>query len=68
LPEESLVRVEVPYDIQEVKERDPAAARRWREATRRAFQSYFERGYLVLAFGFDASGERAFYRMGRAST
>jgi predicted GNAT superfamily acetyltransferase len=35
----------IPAQIHELKERDEVAARRWREHTRAAFETYFGRGY-----------------------
>lgn len=43
----TVVRVEVPTDIQGVKESEPEAASEWREATRRAFRHYLDAGYGV---------------------
>lgn len=45
LPDAPAVRIEVPGDIQQVKEETPDMARRWRECTRRAFLGYMERGH-----------------------
>jgi predicted GNAT superfamily acetyltransferase len=41
------VRIRIPADIQALKARDPEAAGRWREVTRRAFEAYLCRGYEV---------------------
>jgi len=41
------VWLRVPGDIQTLKARDPAAARRWREETRAAFEAYLARDYEV---------------------
>lgn len=41
------VWLRVPGDIQTLKTRDPDAARRWREATRAAFEAYLARDYEV---------------------
>jgi predicted GNAT superfamily acetyltransferase len=50
------VRIEVPARIQEFKEAAPERALAWRLGTRRAFQEYLRRGYLVTAFWRDAAG------------
>ena len=50
LPRAAAVRVAVPADIHLVRQRSPAAARRWRESTRHAITSYLDRGYAVAAF------------------
>lgn len=43
----AVVRIEVPRDIQKLKEETPDAAEEWREATRRAFRHYLNGGYGV---------------------
>jgi predicted GNAT superfamily acetyltransferase len=57
------VRVEIPVDIQAVKNDQPDLAAAWRASTRRAFLHYFERGYRVTAYLRDASSgtDRRFY-------
>lgn len=42
--------IEIPYDINGLKERDPEAGLEWREATRAAFQSALEAGFTVTDF------------------
>jgi predicted GNAT superfamily acetyltransferase len=42
------LRLRIPADIQALKAADPAAARRWREWTRPAFEAYLGRGYEVV--------------------
>lgn len=39
--------IEIPHDITALKQRDPQAAIRWREATRAAFLAALEKGFLV---------------------
>jgi len=56
LPEAPRVRIEVPARIQEFKDAEPERALAWRLGTRRAFQEYMARGYLVTAFWRDAAG------------
>lgn len=45
-----VVAVEIPADVNEIMRRDPALARRWREATRGAFRVALEAGYVVEEF------------------
>ena len=59
LPPVPHVRVEIPIDIQAVKNDQPDTAPAWRASTRRAFEHYFERGYRVTAYLRD--GNRRFY-------
>jgi predicted GNAT superfamily acetyltransferase len=64
LPDAAVVRVAVPPDIQALKTQDPAAALAWRAATRRAFEHYFARGYVVA--GFERRGrDSVAYRLER---
>jgi predicted GNAT superfamily acetyltransferase len=44
------VLIEIPGDIGPLQQHDPALARAWREATRRAFTSALASGYLVEEF------------------
>jgi predicted GNAT superfamily acetyltransferase len=49
-PEARRVHLEVPARIGDVKSRGPAEAARWQSATRRAFQSAFEGGFVAVGF------------------
>ena len=44
----SVLRVEIPADIQAVKQVDMARAMEWRLKTRQIFETYFERGYQTV--------------------
>jgi hypothetical protein len=59
LPDSQWVRVEIPADIQGVKQQNPDLAAAWRRSTRRAFLHYFARGYRVTTYLRD--GNRRFY-------
>jgi predicted GNAT superfamily acetyltransferase len=59
LPEAPRVRVEIPADIQAVKNERPDDAAAWRSSTRRAFLHFFDCGWRVTAYLRD--GERRFY-------
>ena len=61
LPHERRVRVEIPYDIQQVKAADPEAGARWRQATRHALEGYLEAGYTVRGLLLDRDDQRCFY-------
>ena len=50
------VGVRIPRDITALTPTDPAASRRWRFATRRAFQHYLQQDYHVRGFVADARG------------
>jgi predicted GNAT superfamily acetyltransferase len=55
------VRIEVPADVQAVKEAHPEEGRAWRMSTRRAFEFYLGRDYRVEAFFRDPETGRCFY-------
>jgi chorismate synthase len=55
------VRVEVPPDIEAIAAADGRAALAWRQSTRRAFRTLFERGYAVTAFTRAPATGRCFY-------
>lgn len=50
------VAIAVPPDIQELKQRDPAAALGWRDSTRRALEHYLSHGYAVRGFRRGSAG------------
>ena len=50
LPADSCVRVAAPADIDGIKEADPACARAWQQAQRRALTWYLANGYRVSGF------------------
>ena len=49
------VRIDVPIDIHDINEREPALARDWRARTRAAFQERLQQGYLVVDFVREAT-------------
>ncbi len=57
------IGLEIPRDIQSLKQRSPALARRWRARTRSALQHYLAGGYRITHF--DSSGGRSFYVLSR---
>jgi predicted GNAT superfamily acetyltransferase len=63
LPDLPAVAVAVPTDVQALKQRDPAAALRWRASTRRAFEHYLGRGYAVVGFARGSDAVPAVYRL-----
>lgn len=56
LADEPRVRIEIPENIQAVKEEDLDAAAGWRAGTRRAFEHYLGAGYRVEAFYRNSEG------------
>lgn len=67
LEHSATVLIEIPDDINQLKQRDPQAARAWREATRQAFLDALARGFVVDHFVRLKEAERArcFYRLRR---
>jgi len=59
LPASPHVRIEIPAEIQAIKNGDLGLAASWRQSTRRAFLHYLGRGYRVTAYLRD--GQRRFY-------
>jgi predicted GNAT superfamily acetyltransferase len=62
-----LLLVEIPSNIQIIKELDPTLAQTWRQHTRLLFEQYFIDGYMVTDFvrEQDESGDRSFYVLTR---
>lgn len=67
LEQSRTVLIEIPDDINQLKERDIQAARAWREATRQAFLDAIGRGFVVDHFVRLRESERmrCFYRLRR---
>ena len=59
------VRVEIPLDIVEVRDAEPAIAASWRVSTRQAFQWALGRGFTVTRFSADQVRGRGSYTMMR---
>ncbi|NIO30262.1 MAG: GNAT family N-acetyltransferase [Gemmatimonadetes bacterium] len=65
LPDASPVRVEIPRDVQALKEISMETAESWRANTRRALMHYLGRAYRVTGFQRDAEAQRCFYVLTR---
>lgn len=61
--------IEIPHDVTALKQRDPEAAVRWREATRKAFLAAIEAGFTVedLLKRLEEGGPRWLYLLTRKS-
>jgi predicted GNAT superfamily acetyltransferase len=59
------VAIAVPPDIQDLKQRDPAAALGWRDSTRRALEHYLSHGYAVRGFLRGSEGAPPAYLVAR---
>jgi predicted GNAT superfamily acetyltransferase len=59
--------VEIPLDLQALKDQSLELARRWRLETRQIFEHYLARGYVVSEFTVtgERGGERGFYLLER---
>jgi predicted GNAT superfamily acetyltransferase len=55
------VRIEIPANVQALKETDIAVAAAWRASSRWAFEAALARGYQVEAFQRDREAGRCFY-------
>jgi hypothetical protein len=60
-PDASVVRVEIPWDIELIKAESMELGKRWRASTRHACSWYLERGYRIDGFYADAETKRCFY-------
>jgi predicted GNAT superfamily acetyltransferase len=56
-----VIRVEIPDEIQQVKNKFPDAGSRWRLNTRRVFMHYLSKGYTVETFYREREENRCFY-------
>jgi len=66
VPHAPCVRIEIPYDIQNVKNTSMETARSWRENAQRAFLYYIEAEYRVTGFQRDLDARRCFYVLERS--
>jgi len=53
------VRIQIPYDLNTLKQNSPHLARQWQDAVREAFTYYFVNGYT--AFDFHRENTRCWY-------
>ena len=65
LPDEPLLRIEIPSDIQSVRDESVETARLWRATTRKAFVHYLAHGYTVRGFRRDRESGRCHYFLSR---
>jgi predicted GNAT superfamily acetyltransferase len=61
----SLVRIEIPSDIEELQSSDGPAARSWRTKTRADFHRCLAEGYEVHGFQLDRDARRGHYLLAR---
>ena len=66
LPTDPRVRVATPADIDTLKAADPACARAWQQAQRRAFTGYLGNGYRVAGFEHHQAPGDSHYLLTRA--
>ena len=59
LPHDAIVQIEIPADIERMRERGEPGEEAWRASTRKAFLHYLGAGYEVT--GIRSSGDRRFY-------
>lgn len=63
-PRAATAFIEIPSDIQALKDRNPDMALEWRLNTREAFSTLLGAGYVITGFGRTDAG-RCFYRLER---
>jgi predicted GNAT superfamily acetyltransferase len=61
----SIIRIEIPTNIQELKVKSPDDAYQWRQQTRTCFRHYISKGYAVSGFYRDSETSRCFYILNR---
>ena len=49
-PSQPRAQIEIPFDLQSVRDHEPAAVRTWRHATRDAFRAAFDGGFRIEDF------------------
>lgn len=62
------LRIAVPADVAAMQERDMSSAVRWRETTRRAFETALDAGYTIDGFCTEPRLARGLYLLSRQST
>ena len=60
-PDSERVRIEIPPELEELRQDDPDLLSRWRERTRAAFLHYLGRGYGVAALWRPPGTDRSAY-------
>ena len=62
-PSAATVTLEIPFDIDLIREHEPVGARRWRHAVRDAFRASFDLGYRVVDFAVSSTDHerRSYY-------
>jgi len=66
LPDDAVLRIEIPSSVQDVKERSAQEGYGWRLNTRRAFTHYLGRDYRIVTFYIDPDTGRCFYVLEQA--
>lgn len=68
LPLHERIRLEIPSDLQALKEHSLEAAVRWQAAARAAFLFYLQQNYRVTGFYREAGTSRCFYGLQSSAT
>ena len=66
---DDVLLLEIPDDIDKMKDSNIQAARRWRELIQKAFLNYFDAGYYVNSLQVEREGDtrRTYYVLERLS-
>jgi predicted GNAT superfamily acetyltransferase len=69
-PSGPTAHLEIPFDLETIREHEPAAVRRWRHAVRDAFRAAFDLGYAVDDFTVLSTEHerRSFYLLSKAAS
>lgn len=62
----SVILVEIPFNIQDLKQHDPKLALQWRRVTREIFTHYLDRGYEIRNVDRSAGSDRVLYCLKKA--
>lgn len=63
--ETTVLKIEIPLNIQELKGENPQIAKSWRDVTRAAFLHYFSRDFSVTSCYTDPHSGRCYYVMAK---
>ena len=63
LPDDPIVRIEIPNDIEHIKATSMPLGKRWHHCTKRACLWYLERNYFVAGFYKESDTGRCFYHL-----
>lgn len=63
LPDDPIVRIEIPNDIEQIKANSMPLGKRWHSCTKRACTWYLDKNYIVAGFYRESDTGRCFYHL-----